>query len=591
MTHQQFFKNTYFSLLTTLMLTACGGSGGGSNGNSDPQQPTVLTGIFIDGPVAGLRYSTATQSGFTSTAGEFNYTSGEEVTFSIGAIELGKAIGQAEINPFDLFGITPPNTEIEIREELANRYNVTDFDRVANMALLLVSLDNDADLTNGLDLTGWDAKLANASIDFDQNLYAFHQKYFEFARQYKVNHWVSVITPLQHLYDSLGIVIPVHAVETVSADYDNDGNIDEAWAFQYNIKGLLMEEGFDWNADGSFEVVITYAYDDLNQEIEYRQDSDTDQDGVVEWLFLNTKMYNESGLLMEDEIEQDTNSDNVIDFWEKETFTYDAIANNINSIWQRDANGDSVIDATITREKTYNEGRVVEITTSDDADNDGLVDLVETQSITYDEKNNPLEEVKLIDAGNNGTTDFEILESHEYTYDNNDRILIHSLSSDNNNDGLADSQSLRTYIYDRAGNLTTEREAVDDDADGNPDFRIEFIKTFNSAGQPLTVTENTDGDGNLTVDSSEYTVTRYSINGFVEQIETSKDNDANGVNDNRMVITYQGDANGNQLTILEEIDNDNDGVFDEEELISKTFIEIVDGLSYLLQHYQYSTIN
>jgi hypothetical protein len=34
---------------------------------------SIHTGRFVDGPVEGLRYSTATRSGYTNASGEFTY--------------------------------------------------------------------------------------------------------------------------------------------------------------------------------------------------------------------------------------------------------------------------------------------------------------------------------------------------------------------------------------------------------------------------------------------------------------------------------------------------------------------------------------
>ena len=74
-------------------LASCGGGGGGGS----PTAPGVSTsgseaagallqGRFIDSPVIGVAYKTATQSGFTGIYGEFAYRAGESVTFSIGKV-------------------------------------------------------------------------------------------------------------------------------------------------------------------------------------------------------------------------------------------------------------------------------------------------------------------------------------------------------------------------------------------------------------------------------------------------------------------------------------------------------------------------
>ena len=57
----------------------------------------VLTGVF-SGPICGLKYSTPSMSGLTTERGEFDYAAGEAVTFFVGAIVLGTAMGAPSIN-------------------------------------------------------------------------------------------------------------------------------------------------------------------------------------------------------------------------------------------------------------------------------------------------------------------------------------------------------------------------------------------------------------------------------------------------------------------------------------------------------------
>lgn len=118
------------TLLTSslILLSACGGSSSSSsttdNGNNNsPSTPdtSVKTGVFIDAPVKGLAYKTATQSGVTNDKGEFNYITGETVTYSLDGLELGSAAAQAQM----------PVTLIS--------------DGNAHIAQLLQTLDTDAD--------------------------------------------------------------------------------------------------------------------------------------------------------------------------------------------------------------------------------------------------------------------------------------------------------------------------------------------------------------------------------------------------------------------------------------------------------------
>ncbi len=127
-------KNKIFSALVVIAFgfTGCGGGGGGSAGTDTP---ATQTGTFIDAPVEGLEYSTPTLSGFTNANGEFQYKTGETITFKIGNLELGSATGGTTITPLTLAGDTDLN-------------NIGT--KATNIARILQTLDNNS--TNGAKL-------------------------------------------------------------------------------------------------------------------------------------------------------------------------------------------------------------------------------------------------------------------------------------------------------------------------------------------------------------------------------------------------------------------------------------------------------
>lgn len=106
----------------------CGGSSDGTQGQ------------FVDGPVAGLTYTTTGgASGTTDANGTFNYNKGspaDTVTFKAGPITLGTATAAAVLTPMDL----------------VTGAVVTDA-RVLNRLQLLQTLDADADVDNGIALS------------------------------------------------------------------------------------------------------------------------------------------------------------------------------------------------------------------------------------------------------------------------------------------------------------------------------------------------------------------------------------------------------------------------------------------------------
>jgi len=101
----------------------------------------INRGIFIDGPVQGLEYETRTVSGITNEKGEFEYRTGETVTFSVGGLVLGTAPGKDRITPVDL--VIESSGEID---------KIT-LKKVTNIARFLQSLDIDGDVENGITIT------------------------------------------------------------------------------------------------------------------------------------------------------------------------------------------------------------------------------------------------------------------------------------------------------------------------------------------------------------------------------------------------------------------------------------------------------
>ena len=89
--------------LSTITACASGSNtstetGGGDNSNNS----NALTGVFLDSPVEGLNYQTATMSGITDKDGSFMYHDGETVTFFIGSLMLGVAPGKQIMTPIDI---------------------------------------------------------------------------------------------------------------------------------------------------------------------------------------------------------------------------------------------------------------------------------------------------------------------------------------------------------------------------------------------------------------------------------------------------------------------------------------------------------
>ncbi|SFM50002.1 para-nitrobenzyl esterase [Halopseudomonas pachastrellae] len=134
-----------------LPLAGCLGGGGGSD-----DETASASGVFVDSPVAGLNYSgSSTAATTTGDNGEFSYQPGETLTFAIGDLQLGSASGAEVLTPLDIV-----DGAVDASDQ-----------RVANILVLLQSLDADGDLNNGIQLTAQirDAVSAAGALELDQS--------------------------------------------------------------------------------------------------------------------------------------------------------------------------------------------------------------------------------------------------------------------------------------------------------------------------------------------------------------------------------------------------------------------------------------
>jgi hypothetical protein len=128
-----------------------------SSANSS-SAPVALTGVFIDSAVAGVSYETSPGgfTGVTSVTGQYQFAEGDTVVFSIGAIEFPPVTAKGVVTPVDMV----PSGD-------------TTNPTVVNIAVLLQSLDEDGDASNGISIPAAALAAATQSVDFTQAYSAF----------------------------------------------------------------------------------------------------------------------------------------------------------------------------------------------------------------------------------------------------------------------------------------------------------------------------------------------------------------------------------------------------------------------------------
>lgn len=133
----------------------------------------VKRGVFADGPVQGLAYTTQTLSGRTNEAGVFEYRDGETVTFAVGEL----VFGSAKAAPM----LTSAHLVHEVSGDVAGITNR----KVTNRTRFLQSLNADDDLEQRIVITDEIASAVTANkyaINFDSDEATFEastQELFE----------------------------------------------------------------------------------------------------------------------------------------------------------------------------------------------------------------------------------------------------------------------------------------------------------------------------------------------------------------------------------------------------------------------------
>lgn len=155
------FKNKALVVaMSALLLAACN-----DNNDDDNSAPTVQTATLIDAAVSGLSFDSGSQKGITDAEGKFKYILGETVTFKLGGLTLGTV---------------KPSSAIVLLKSLNNGINAQSNLSLTtiNRAVLLQTLDQDADSSNGIQLdTVTVDKLKNSTtLDFAIDTEQFKQQ-------------------------------------------------------------------------------------------------------------------------------------------------------------------------------------------------------------------------------------------------------------------------------------------------------------------------------------------------------------------------------------------------------------------------------
>jgi len=231
------------SLSTIFFLSACGD---GIERNSTPTKlrPSLaeMSGHFIDSGVEGITYSRSNGGEYiTQEGGKYNYYLSERLTFSVGNLEIGTALGLSTITPKDIVSY----------EDLTLSTSIED-PEVNNRTRTLMSLDEDQNPANGIQIS---AQTRINALTWETPDYSLSESAFTDALKRVTNNDIETIASRQdaidHLSTSLRCVYSgAYSGTWLYPDGSKDGFVGVM--IQANGTIVTLGDGQDLNNDGNF---------------------------------------------------------------------------------------------------------------------------------------------------------------------------------------------------------------------------------------------------------------------------------------------------------------------------------------------------
>ncbi|WP_143735668.1 hypothetical protein [Microbulbifer mangrovi] len=551
-----------------------------------------LTGVFAAGGVKGLRFRTESFSGLTDSDGTFRYRDGETVEFSLGGIVLGSAVGAPQLTPFDLVGASPYTSEVDLRVALGNHQWVDPLDQVSNMMRLLLILDRDQDPDTGIDLSDWDADLADDQLDLDYDLYAFpYRRGLDslpaITSRFSIKYQLPLEFPLIYLYDALGIVVPVHVPVRETRDVGDNDTVEQEVLWVYNDLGLPLELRLTFVPDDedSWRERLSYEYDTLGRRVLALRETDTDEDANVEFFYRSERFYSNRGFLVE-VVEEDGQ----LQVSERRVyrFDYDDGGNRIVSVFELDDDVDGALDSVYRVERLFSDDGLLDWWLDEaDLNADGRIERRRRFAFRYNSNGQLLEQVDTLDNGDlspaDGVVDVRI--EVGYRYGGKDRLLRETQRIDDNGDGVVDRENTFEYAYLSDGRLRRQIWEYDVNADGVVNTRRTFEYRYLSSGELIEEEMTLDNNADGIAEAREVTEYRYNSRGQLRQTEIAVYNGADDLQ-SLLTISREYGSHGQLLSWYREGEGFT-GTTNTPIRLRWRYLEIADGLRYLIDHYRY----
>ncbi len=236
---ESIFNIKMFAVIMMSVLVGCGGGGGGSE-EEPGTTPNVIQGNMDVSLVEGLSYESGGESGVTDENGQYSYEEGETIIFRIGDIVIGTVSGRSRISIVNFVaGATDETNEA-----------------VINIMRFLVTIDDDNDLSNGIQIT---TVISNQAIGATVN---FAQTVSEFGADGNVTTIVQNLTDVSTA-STRTLVTREQAQTALSTDlftaysglYEGSFTGDDSgtWSMTVDENGVISGDGIS-DTDGNFTI-------------------------------------------------------------------------------------------------------------------------------------------------------------------------------------------------------------------------------------------------------------------------------------------------------------------------------------------------
>ena len=262
-------------------LAACGGSGGGGGSK-------VKVGSLPE--LKGVTYRTETQNGTIGDDGKFQYQQGETLMLLAGDTVLAELPVSAEIALSDLFPGLPQNAaelrsalrtpfyqrvmtstkfeKIGVFDELNYEFSggdYTGFHNLVNKARLLIALDSNNNLADGVDISANASAIDGLEVNLNANLYEFADDIatLNYQQQSGISLAMEMAKPVKQVFALAGISIDA-ARRTASEPKVANEHGSGKQEYFYNAAGQLTQQNYRKSNDMERKF---YSYDAASNRV------------------------------------------------------------------------------------------------------------------------------------------------------------------------------------------------------------------------------------------------------------------------------------------------------------------------------------